>query len=1086
MHRDEQGELLRGWFLRNWELVLYGLIFLAAVFSRFYDLGARGISHDESLHMLYSYKLFAGEGYRHDPMMHGPFLFHLNAFLYFLFGDTNYIARSGAAIFGVILVILPFWLRPWLGRIGALLASVFLLISPVVTHYSRHLRHDVFNQTFTLVMYISLFQFLGASRQGDDKRRWRWLYIGAAAVSLMLCTKELAFIHGFIGLVFILLVILAEQLDAHLRRRVFWVSLVVMIAVGLSAFYLAAGSASPAPAGGTANLAQKIVQGMSNFLAPPVAGTESSPGANSGTVWQLIQILVLGAGLFFAAGTVLVNVGSVVAPQGKGARSDRLTMLDAIRSIPLDRLAAAVVIAVALFAVFYTTFFTNLYGLVSGTWGAVSYWLSQHGVQRGSQPWYYYLMLLPLYEFLPLFVGFGGGFWFTLHQLGRAADKPQASPVREHDLEEVSTPSRDAFVAFLIFWAISAVFIYSWAGEKMPWLTVHLTVPFVLLAAWTVNKVLSRVDWRELWHRGGGALAALFTLFAAGLVALLSVQPFQGQSLFNLRDTGQWIGILVILIILGYGVAVFWRKVGTWMAWRTAFALLLVVLLLLTARSSWLVSFINYDNVSEYLFYAHGAPDLTVAMEQIEDLSRRTVGDKLIKVAYDNDSTWPLEWYFREYPNRAYYGDSPNREQLDAPIVIVGATNENEVTPFLGDKYQRFNYRLVWWPLEAYKGQTPSQIWHTYFVPDLSQAADAAGAWQQVKENRQELWNIIFYHQHKTPKNEWPFVHRFYMYVRKDVLNELWDYQVGPIAIQEVTATYAEGFRETRALRAVGNEGSAPGQFMTPRAVAVGPNGLWYVADSGNNRIQVLDETGNSIRQWGSVGTGDGQFQEPWGIAVGGDRVYVSDTWNHRIQVFDLEGNYITQWGRFSDTQGDAQKDPGAFWGPRDITVDATGHVYVCDTGNKRIQKFTPEGEFIAMWGGAGVIPGRFEEPTSIAIGPDGKIYVADTWNHRVQVFSPDFEPLLQWDIDGWESDSVVNKPYLRVDSQNNVFVGDPEKYRILVFDAQGDFLFTFGQYGFDTGAFALPLGMAFDAEDSLIVVDSDNNRLLKFPPVAE
>src|SRR5712692_11412858 len=51
---------------------------------RFWDLGTRMLHHDESLHAVYSYYLYIGKGYVHDPMMHGPFLFEFNALVYFL------------------------------------------------------------------------------------------------------------------------------------------------------------------------------------------------------------------------------------------------------------------------------------------------------------------------------------------------------------------------------------------------------------------------------------------------------------------------------------------------------------------------------------------------------------------------------------------------------------------------------------------------------------------------------------------------------------------------------------------------------------------------------------------------------------------------------------------------------------------------------------------------------------------------------------------------------------------------------------------------------------------------------------------
>ena len=85
--------------------------------------------------------------------------------------------------------------------------------------------------------------------------------------------------------------------------------------------------------------------------------------------------------------------------------------------------------------------------------------------------------------------------------------------------------------------------------------------------------------------------------------------------------------------------------------------------------------------------------------------------------------------------------------------------------------------------------------------------------------------------------------------------------------------------------------------------------------------------------------------------------------------------------------------EPGKFWGPRDIAIDAEGNVYVTDTGNKRVQKFTPDGQFLQAWGGGGIVPGTFEEPVGIDIESQGNIYVADTWNRRMQKFDPNFNP---------------------------------------------------------------------------------------------
>ena len=1072
----------------NWEVILYGLILILAVATRFYDLDARAFSHDGAQHALWSHKLYDGDGYVHDPLMHGPLLFHVTAFSLFLLGDTDFAARAGLALFGVILVMLPIGLRPWLGRLGALLASVLLLISPAVMHYSRHLRHDVFNAVFTVLMFMALFQFLRSHLLADQRRSGRWLYAGAAAVALSLTTKEVAFIHGFIGFTFILVISLFEGMSVRRRLSWFWAGLILLVVMGGITLWLTFGNAGPAPHPEEGlPLSRRVIETLASVGVQPSDAEEVAPTAGTGSVWKLIQLLVLVLGLAFAAATLALSAGRWPL------------MTEAIRAIPLRTLGMATLVGAVLFVVLYTTFFTNPYGVVSGTWGAVSYWLRQQDVQRGGQPWYYYLLLLPLYEFLPLLVGTAGGVWYLVRRVRdnrqqmtegrqqRADSRQQTTDDRQQVAPSAQSPVlQHYFVALLIYWAISGLFIYSWAGEKMPWLTVHLTLPFILLAAWTVDRALREVDWRAAWARGGLVFALLLPLAGVALITLLSIRPFQGVSLFDLRDTGQWLGALLVAALLIYALARYGRRLGSSLAGRVALAVVVLILGLLTLRFAWLVSFVNYDYVSEYLFYAHAAPDVTLGMEQIEDLSRRTVGDRQIKVAYDNESTWPFEWYFRQYPNRAYYAESPSRDQLDAPIVIVGNANESKVKPFLGDDYQRFNYRLVWWPIESYKDQSPQKLWHSYVRPELSGVEDEAAraaAWDEVRQKRQELWDVLFYRRHATPHNEWPYVHRYTMYIRKDVLNQLWDYQTGPVAQVAVVEPYAEGYREMRAARAFGNAGTGDGQFTTPRAVAVGPDGLLYVADSGNNRIQVLDAEGNFVRAWGGTGSGAGQFQEPWGIAVSDTgRVYVADTWNHRVQVFDLEGTLLSSWGSFMDTQGQADAEPGVFWGPRDIALDQAGQVYVADTGNKRVQVFSAEGEFVTQWGGGGVIAGRFEEPTGVAIGPDGGVYVADTWNRRVQKFGAGtYEPLAEWPIEGWETESVVNKPYLRVDSAGRVYVGDPEGYRVLVFDDTGQFLMSFGQYGFDMASFALPLGMAFDDEDNLYVVDSDNSRVLKF-----
>ena len=124
----------------DWEKAAYALFIALALVTRLWGLGERVMSHDESLHTQFSLQYFRGDGYSHTPLMHGPFLFHITPLFYWLFGPSDFSARLSVALFGVALVGIPYFFRPWLGRIGALFASVFFLISPFITYYSRYIR----------------------------------------------------------------------------------------------------------------------------------------------------------------------------------------------------------------------------------------------------------------------------------------------------------------------------------------------------------------------------------------------------------------------------------------------------------------------------------------------------------------------------------------------------------------------------------------------------------------------------------------------------------------------------------------------------------------------------------------------------------------------------------------------------------------------------------------------------------------------------------------------------------------------------------------------------------------------------------
>src|SRR3712207_3284984 len=175
-------------------------LLLAAVglLLRLHELGERAYHHDESLHAVYSWYLYVGRGYIHDPLMHGPWQFHISALMYFLFGDSDVTGRLAAVLFGTAIIGLPYFLREELGSRGALVASLLFTVSPAFLYFSRFTREDIFLACFTLAMVVGIFGWIRI-------RNVRYLHFGSLALILAFADKEATYIHGFVFVTFFLM-----------------------------------------------------------------------------------------------------------------------------------------------------------------------------------------------------------------------------------------------------------------------------------------------------------------------------------------------------------------------------------------------------------------------------------------------------------------------------------------------------------------------------------------------------------------------------------------------------------------------------------------------------------------------------------------------------------------------------------------------------------------------------------------------------------------------------------------------------------------------------------------------------------------
>jgi DNA-binding beta-propeller fold protein YncE len=717
--------------------------------------------------------------------------------------------------------------------------------------------------------------------------------------------------------------------------------------------------------------------------------------------------------------------------------------------------------------------------------GSLGYWLAQQAVNRGGQPWYYYIGLqVPIYEFLPLL---GSLLAILLVLINRKINHPSVEQIHRTEIEKFGEEAiRPAPVfSLLAFWGFTSALAYTIAGEKMPWLTVHITLGLILLTAWAIGWLIETLDWRSTWKNRGAlvlVLAPVFLISAfVSLGALFSANPpFQGKTLEQLSATSTFLVSFLAALGTGAGLGFLLKNWLPGQASRLFSLVFFAFLAVLTMRAAFRASYQNYDNATEFLVYAHCAPGIKEALHQIEDISRRTTGTLDIVVAYDNDTTYPYWWYLRNYPNQKYYAGDPTRDLRNAPAILVGDQNYGKIEPVVGQAYYRFDYIRIWWPNQDYFDLTWERIWNVIKDPQMRSAVF-------------DIWLNRDYKKYAQVTNKdlslsnWYPSGRMRLYLRKDIVNQLWDYGALPSA-EAIVADPYEGKKASLVPETIiGSIGTNPGQFQKPRNLAVAPDGSIYVADTENHRIQHLKTDGTVLQVWGSFADATkgiapgGTFYEPWGIAVGPDgSVYVADTWNHRIQKFSPTGEFLTMWGTFGQAES-----PTAFWGPRGLAFDSQGRLFVTDTGNKRVVIFDSNGNYLNQFGTVGMQAGEFDEPVGIAISKTDVVYIADTWNQRIQAFMGDssgsFTPLIAWDITGWYGQSLDNKPFLAIDSNDHLFVSDPEGYRILEFSGTGEFIRYWGDFSTGIEGLNIPVGVAVDAEGAVWVADSGNHRILRF-----
>jgi DNA-binding beta-propeller fold protein YncE len=155
------------------------------------------------------------------------------------------------------------------------------------------------------------------------------------------------------------------------------------------------------------------------------------------------------------------------------------------------------------------------------------------------------------------------------------------------------------------------------------------------------------------------------------------------------------------------------------------------------------------------------------------------------------------------------------------------------------------------------------------------------------------------------------------------------------------------------------------------------------------------------------------------------------------------------------------------------MAIDSAGNVYVADDFNSRIQKFTADGEFLALWGTEGSGDGQLFRPEGVAIDHD-VLYVSERGNSRVQKFTLDGQHL------GYLFNGIRPPGDIAVDSHGNIIVAIPED-TVGKLSRAGAVLAVWGGPGSGPGQFEFISGVAVDQDDNIWVADNTNRNIQQF-----
>lgn len=560
---------------KSWVFVC-GAIFIGAGLSRFLFLSEKPFHHDESLHAYYSSNIARGHTYEYSALLHGPVLYYFVGAFMAIFGMSDFLARFPAAFCSVVLVILPlFWHRS-IGKAASAALSVLFLLSPTFMYFGRFLREDAFNSLW-----------IGCSLGGFFAYHWwgkPWhAVVGTIFLAMQFCNKENSYLHVFVWLTGIAVMLLFFKRDEKVEieevrgthymltskteKLALLLNCIFIFAIIFVIFYSSFFRHSKGALHGVLDglyresliywweqNRQRRIDGPFDYHFPILFNYE----------FAIVPLLVT-AWLRSVNGAYHRSVSQTLKFPFQMFQKRRSIMISALVLLSLLFLPRVGLTREGCNIAEYcadTAVSADMFSKVSVFAKALHVSHTRHLIQITN------IALLGALAFM------------ANVRLRRFLD------------------------GFLWWWATGALGIYSYVGEKVPWLLIYILLPLIALAGLEVGRLL-------------GARPTLRQVMMGAL-------PFSEQESLFLKDQALN------------------SRYSRWVLATT------MLLLCFSAWKALRVSFPDAANPEERLIFTQTTPSMKAIRERWVEVRQQKRASP--KVAMSGDATWPMAWYTHDLP----------------------------------------------------------------------------------------------------------------------------------------------------------------------------------------------------------------------------------------------------------------------------------------------------------------------------------------------------------------------------------------------------------------------------------------------------